>query len=109
MSKLEVKFALLKDPLFFEGVNWGQRLDPQKSSKHAEMQLYYDRAEKELHVVYGNETMIIPSSSFIGVVLGKVTTKAPHLTHPIVSGINKAQVESPMAHVHEGLGKGKTK
>jgi hypothetical protein len=105
---IELKFAELHNPLFLGGKNHQLKLDP---AKEAGLKLEYDRAEKELIVTYsdGKTTTvgIIPSSNVACMVPGKVEGKA-HSFHPIVAGMQSAQVDSPMAHVHAGPGKGQT-
>jgi hypothetical protein len=109
MTKIDIKFAELKSPLFFAGTNWGLKLDPGKSSKHSVMILVYDRQEKELIISIGEKLCIIPSSNVNSMEIGKPEMSVPQYTHPIVAGrLQTAQVESPMSHVHAGEGHGKT-
>lgn len=108
MTKIDLKFAELHNPLFLAGMNFGTKLDP-SNSKYAQMKLAYDRTEKELLVTWGKDIGIIPSSNIACMVEGVPAIKTPQYTHPIVAGIASAQVSTPMGHVHAGPGQGKTK
>lgn len=105
MTTIDLKFAELHNALFLAGKNFGLKLDP---GKLAGLELSYDRAEKELIVKWGSEIGIIPSSNIASMVPGLPEVKAPQHTHPIVAGIQSAQVETPYGHVHAGPGMGKT-
>lgn len=105
--KVDISFAELHNALFFGGKNHGLKLDPYKCS---DLSLIYDRGEKELLVTWKNETAIVPSSNVASMTEGKPKDrKVVQMSHPMVAGIGgSAQVETPMSHVHAGMGHGKT-
>lgn len=105
MTQIELKFAELHNSLFLSGKNFGLKLDPGKL--HG-LKLIYDRAEKELLVHWGQDIGIIPISNVASMVPGEPIQPTPQHMHPIVAGIQSAQVETPMSHVHAGHGHGKT-
>lgn len=105
MSRIPLEFVELHNPMFFAGKNFAVKLDP---SHIAGLELEYDRAEKELFVHWGGKVGIVPSSNISCMVEGTPKVKAQVNTHPIVAGIQSAQVETPMSHVHAGPGKGLT-
>ena len=102
---IELKFVELHNVLFLAGTNLQTKLDPGK--RHG-LQLFYDRAEKELHVHWNGTVGLIPSSNIAMMEPGKPEVKAQQVTHPMVAGLQGAQVETPMSHVHAGYGHGKT-
>ena len=103
--KIKINFAELHNPLFLAGKNFQTKLDPGKTGG---LTMEYDRAEKELLVHWEGQTGIIPSSNIACMTEGEVKVKAPQHTHPIVAGIQGAQVSTPFGHVFEGPGSGKT-
>ncbi len=109
-NKINLKFAELHTSLFLNGKNFGLKLDPCGSpDKFNGIKLIYDREFKELHVVWGKETAIIPSSNVVSMTEGTVTPpKVVNVSSPQIAGISRAQVETPMGHVHMGEGHGKT-
>lgn len=105
MAQIQLKFAELHNSLFLAGKNFGLKLDP---GKIAGLDLKYDRQEKELLVYWEGEEGIVPSSNVACMVTGTPTKRAIQITHPIVAGIQSAQVSTPFGHVFEGPGAGKT-
>lgn len=105
MPKIECKSVELHSGLFLGGTNLTAKLDPGKRSG---LQLFYDGAEKELYVHWNGTIGVIPASNIVCMEYGTPTVRAPQLTHPIVAGLQGAQVETPMSHVHAGYGHGKT-
>jgi hypothetical protein len=105
MAEIILKFAELHNPLFMAGKNFGLKLDPGKLSG---LRLEYNRTEKELIVYWQKEKGIVPSSNIACMVEGVPEVKAPPMHHPIVAGIQSAQVSTPYGHVHAGEGHGKT-
>lgn len=105
MSQIELKFAELHNPLFLAGRNLQTKLDP---GKMAGIKLFYDRPEKELLVHWNGQIGIVPSSNIACMVEGVPEIRAQQITHPIVAGIQRAQASTPMGHVFEGPGAGKT-
>jgi hypothetical protein len=103
--KIDLKFAELHNPLFLSGKNFGLKLDPGKLTG---LKLSYDRAEKELLVSWNGDIGIVPSSNIACMVEGTAEVKVPPYTHPIVAGIQSAQVSTPYGHVQAGPGHGKT-
>lgn len=105
MSQIQLKYVELHNPLFLAGTNLQTKLDP---GKRGGLQLFYDRTEKELLVHWQGAVGIIPSSNVACMVEGLPEVHVPQHTHPIVAGLQGAQVETPMSHVHAGFGHGKT-
>ncbi len=105
MPKIELKYCELHNPLFLGGTNLQCKLDP---GRRAGLQLFYDGAEKELYVHFQGEIGVIPSSNIACMQHGSPVVRASPITHPIVAGLQGAQVETPMSHVHAGHGHGKT-
>lgn len=103
--KIDLKFAELHNSLFLGGKNFGLKLDP---GKLPGLKLEYDRAEKELLVYWKDHVGIVPSSNVATMTEGLPEVKVPQQTHPMLSRISGAQVETPMSHVHAGHGHGKT-
>ena len=114
MSKIDLTFVHLHNPLFLAGTNFGEKLDP-SSSKGKGLKLTYDRAEKELVVEYKNQVALIPTSNIatmtvtnpadIGITLpGKPEPKrATHTPHPSKANISKtAQVADPVRDIVQG-------
>ena len=106
---IELKFAELHNPLFLAGTNLQLKLDP---SKRTGLVLKYDREFKELHVYWADEMAIVPTtnvSAMVPVRAGDSRTPAEKVEHKKVEHVRKtAQVGSPMSHVFEGPGAGKT-
>ncbi len=103
---IEVGFATLHDAIFVGGKNLSNVLD---RSRYPELKLIYDRAEKELHVTWNKQTSIVVSTNIKQYTPGEIVDrKVVQPSHPIIAGIASAQVETPMGHVFEGPGKGKT-
>ena len=59
--KIDLEFAEFHIPVFLNGVNWGQKLF--KKQAKGTLTLTYDQAEKELIIVSGDFTGIIPTAS----------------------------------------------
>lgn len=57
---MKIKFAQLHTPLFFAGINFGEKLD---ASKRTGLTMLYDRANKELNVQYAGRSTVIPTES----------------------------------------------
>lgn len=103
---LQIKFAELHNPLFLAGKNFGTKLDPGKLSG---LKMEYDRKLKEFYIHWSGEKAILPYTSVSYMIEGEVAIKPSQVTHPIVAGMARtAQVSSPMGHVFEGPGAGKT-
>jgi len=111
--KIKLLYAELHNALFLNGTNLQLKLD---ISKRQDLHLLYDKEEKELLVYYKGALAIIPSSnvssmtpedaSICGAIPGTPKSKdIGKITH--IGGPIKAQVSSPMSHVHEGPGAGK--
>lgn len=107
--KIKINFAQLHGPFFLAGKNFSDKLDP---ANLAGLSLEYDRTEKELLVTWtdrmGTHVGIIPYSNVVCMTEGEVKKKPVQITHPMVAGLQGAQVETPMSHVHAGYGHGKT-
>ena len=113
---INLTFAELHTPLFLNGKNWGVKLDV-AAAHRGKIELHYDRAEKELHVKAGPKLAIIPLSNVVSM------TPAPEgldslesiskmefvpKPKPGTPGKIKAQASTPMDHVFNGIGAGKT-
>jgi len=59
-KEIKLKFVELIAPLFLGGKNFGNKLDPNKTSG---LEMHYNRFEKELIVRYQNSVAIIPTSN----------------------------------------------
>lgn len=108
--KLNLELADIHNPLFLNGTNWGLKLQPKMGK--GELELVYDRAEKELLVkdMRSGKIAIIPTTN----VASMTPTKASLQQKPetITSKVKKkftAQASSPMDHVFSGEGKGKVR
>jgi hypothetical protein len=105
---ININIATLHNPFFLAGKNFGSQLDV---SKRTGLKLSYDRAEKELLVEFNGSVAIIPSSNVASMTLenpkdvGITTTSTPkaapitHTHHPMVAGIDRAQVSDPTRDV----------
>lgn len=103
--KLDIKYAELHNPLFLGGKNFGTKLDP---GKLAGLKLVFDKDDQWLLVHWGKHIGIVPLASVAVMQEGLPEKKAVQHTHPIVAGIQSAQVETPFGHVFAGEGAGKT-
>jgi hypothetical protein len=115
MKEISIKFAELHNALFLGGTNHQMKLDP---SKRQGMKLHYDRAEKELIVEFNGHVAIVPSSNVasmtlsnpkdIGVTAAGTAKSTPqtHINHPVVAGIDRAQVSDPTRDVVFGVNAG---
>ena len=110
----EVKYAELHSPFFVGGKSFGTKLDPKTTQG---LSLFYDKPEKELVVYWKNHlgTFVanLPSSNVVSYqpIIEGVESKVveQHKAHPMKKGIQSAQVQTPMDHVFQGEGAGKTK
>ncbi len=104
---IEVSFAALHEPLFLGGKNFEKKLDPYR---YKDLKLEYDLVEKELHITWATHFARMPSTNVAYYVPGKPKDrKIEQTAAPMVAGISgTAQVETPMSHVHAGMGAGKT-
>lgn len=57
---MKIKFAQLHTPLFFAGINFGEKLDV---TKRVGLVMLYDRLNRELNVQYIGRSTIIPADS----------------------------------------------
>lgn len=114
--KINVSFAHLHSPLFFAGRNWGEKIDVKNTAK-GKVTMSYDRDSKELQIQCEGKETFIPSSNVVSYepMPEGLEAQAKHLNTPPVNplvnppkGKIKAQASSPMDHVHQGLGGGKT-
>lgn len=106
MSRIvEVGFAVLHEGFIFEGKNFEPKLD---AFKYPGLKMQYNQDDKELLINWNSRTMNMPHTNVKGYVIGDTKTRQPVLnSHPMVSGISSAQVETPFGHVHAGPGGGK--
>lgn len=116
MSKIPLSYVELHDAFFFggSGIGLGPKLGIH-SPKHSDIELVYDREEKELLVKLkipnkGDFEGIIPLTNVKVMVEAK--PKAETVIKPVaaapVIGKATAQVETPQSHVHAGPGHGST-
>lgn len=107
--KIALCFAELHTPLFLAGINWGQKLDIKNTTK-GKLALAYDRAEKELLVNANGKVAIIPTSNVVSMTPLEEATKVEREPPAVVpaKGRIKTQASTPMSHVFEGQGAGKT-
>lgn len=125
---MKIKFAELHAPLFHGGKNHGMKL-----KAGGDLEMDYDRAEKELTVTYKGESTYVPSTSVqnytplvqedLGLTLEKAVGASnlsplqlaehankldPNISHPKdVRKIKSAQVSGPHDHVFQGEGAGR--
>lgn len=104
MKLTQLRFAELHNPLFHAGKNFGTKLDPGKTGG---LKIEWDEERRFLAVTYSGRTSLLPESSIQSMEEGSPVTHISQHTHPIVAGIQSAQVETPFGHVFEGPGKGK--
>lgn len=104
-----LSFVHLHAPLFFAKRNWGEKLETTNTAK-GKVALTYDTDDKELTIECEGRKTFLPSTSVFSMepasigIEEKVT--APQVAAP--KGKIKAQASSPMDHVQNGLGFGKT-
>lgn len=110
--KTEIEWAELHAPLFLAGTNLGQKLDPKKRSG---VVMAYDEVKRHLFVTYNGQTARIPETSVLSMVEYSTLVEAPKLAVNAAPPVKPAgfdpyaaQVETPMSHVHAGLGHGQT-
>ncbi len=111
MAPIKLEFAQLHNPIFLAGKNLGDKLQPLITQG---LKISYDRKEKELLVEYtpsnGVARMaIVPSTNIVSMVQSLALEQIEVI--PVKPNIMKkitAQVESPMSHVFEGPGAGKS-
>lgn len=105
---LNVGFAKLHDDLFLNGKNFNKQLD---GFRLPAVKMQYNLDEKELWVTWGNKTARIVSTNIAYYIEGAPEDrKIVQAGHAQVLGASvSAQVETPMSHVHAGLGHGKTR
>jgi len=89
---MKLKFAELNNPLFFAGINFGTKLDP---NKRAGIGLDYDRIEKELIVTFNNRSCIIPRENVSSMEPGEPEKKTVKAPAPATGKPIKAQVQVP--------------
>lgn len=92
---MKIRFAQLHSPLFFAGVNFGDKLDV-NSAKGSGLKMLYDRNTKELNLEYKGKITIMPTES-------NVVHMEPGEAHEVrvpIRGNNgkpiKAQVQVPI-------------
>lgn len=104
---VDVGFAELHNALFLGGKNFGLKMDPHR---HGGLSLQYDTVEKELLVGWNKYKAHVPSANVAYYIPGAPQDrKIVQMGHPEVLGTSgTAQVETPMSHVHAGVGHGKT-
>ena len=88
---MKIKYAELQNPLFLAGTNFGLKLDVNRKQG---LVMLYDRKEKELLVMYNNETAIVPTTNVASMVEGDA--KAAEQSKVGFVGKFKAQVSTPM-------------
>lgn len=101
---IKLKQAQLHGPIFVGGKNQTERL---KTEKNDGLTMFYDRKEKELHVTWGGETAIVPSTNIMSMVPMEAVKVAPVEPTKIQTNLS-AQVDTPQSHVFAGAGAGKT-
>jgi len=101
---MELKFCEVHTSLFIAGTNLGLKLDPARRSG---LKLFLNEETKRLEVEWNGEKGLVPETNVVVMIPGKPGKAVPQHTHPIVAGIASAQVETPMSHVHQGLGAGR--
>lgn len=122
-NMLNIKYAELHNGLILGGKNFKEKLDPHSVP---ELRLVLEIDKDRLIIVYKDEVSLMPLTNVKHKVLYKVDAKkvidsliepqslsSTEITrqansHPMVLGIQSAQVETPFGHVHQGPGKGKT-
>lgn len=105
--KTEIQWAELHSPIFLNGTNLQQKLDP---TKRVGLSMMYDEEKRHLYVSYQGKTARVPEPSILSMVEGTVPVRAVTTPTPIPSGKPiKAQVSGPTDHVFAGPGAGKTK
>lgn len=123
MSIIKVKYAQLHNGLFLAGVNFGQKLNPQVKSG---LKIEYSTDLQALVVEYNSQVSLVFNSNIadmcledateIGYTVAQSTKKSrsyvtnpvTHVSHPIRSGIDAAQVGDPTRDVVESSGPGST-
>ncbi len=108
--RTEICWAELHGPLFLAGTNLGQKLDPKQRGG---IKMEYDEQRRHLYVTYNEKTCRIPETSVLSMVEAAKASPVGvihEVRGAIPQGFNPtaAQVETPMSHVHAGLGAGQT-
>lgn len=105
-----IRWAETHAPLFLNGSNLGQKLDP---SKRQGLSMEYDEERRHLYVTYDNQrgasqTSRVPETSVLSMIEdgGGVASENNYATTQSVP--TNAQVSTPMSHVHSGPGHGQT-
>jgi hypothetical protein len=99
--KIELEFVQLHtgDPLFFKGINFGEKLykDTRKNKLNSKpLTLEYDTDLGVVFVTSDGKQTIIPSFASATVYSTDVVKEAPYVSHPQQSGVAvKAQVGGP--------------
>ncbi len=104
---IDVGFAELHGSIFVNGKNLTTKLDTHHNKA---LVMKYDAEEKELLVTWNGVTSHIPSTNIMHYIPGPaVDRKITQSSAPVTFNAPvRAQVESPMSHVHAGPGHGQT-
>lgn len=105
--KIDLAFAELHNPLFFNAKNFGTKLDP---ARFGGITLIYDDDTQMLEMTWNKKVAWVPMSNIASMTPGVYEPrKEVNIHHTQVAGMGHAQVSTPFSHVHAGPGKGKTK
>lgn len=105
--KTEIEWFEVHAPLFINGCNLGVKID--RKTKGG-VGIWYDEEKRHLFVTYNGKTARIPEPSILSMIEAAPATQPKIVVNQGVASFNPhaAQVESPMSHVHAGLGHGQT-
>lgn len=113
--RTKIEWAELHSPLFLNGTNLGQKLDPHHGKHKGQIHLEFDEDNCHLYVTHTvpngpTKTARVPDTSVLSMVEAKLTPDAvkavPKPVEPMPTV--EAQAETPQSHVFGGPGKGQT-
>lgn len=105
----EIRWVQFHSPMFHAGKNFGDKIEVKR---HEGLKILFDEKERRFHIDYKGRKAVMPEmSAFIWESVGNDDIPMivnEHRTERF-EGRLEAQVSTPMGHVFEGKGKGKTK
>lgn len=105
--RTQISWAELHSPIFLNGTNLQQKLDP---TKKVGLSLEYDEERKQLYVSYKGKTARVPEPSILSMVEHVAVTETTVVVEKRGPGRPiKAQASTPMDHVFAGEGGGKVR
>ena len=106
---IPVRYARLHSPLFMSGSSGGKNLGDKLecSQQTPQLSLFWDRANRELHVKWQTEMTIVTEANVANYTPGERFHKEAQVGSPITKAAPfTAQVSGPQSHVFAGPGHG---